>query len=329
MISAKTLRPFLAAGLLILAFPPSRGFGQAPPPQVQSFITQATTDFQSLSDYVNGTFSRSMGFYSTLGWNNPPQVFDLLGGPHFEIGFGAGADVIGLPNLGSVSLGALLLQSGINIPAVIPVPFPFATARVGLLNGLDAGVRVTYLPNVTIPEIGFAANFTGWGLDLRYKILDGAMLPTVTVGVSYDTLQGGFSVKTDMKQSTTYDYSGTGYNLDLTGTSVYAMSWNVRSFGAKLLVGKSLGMIFPFAAVGFQRNAGDISSNITATGTVTETSTSSSYPISATVNSDAGPVIFEPKYVFGFDLGEGLHWAVVGESNGTDIAGSTSFRVQF
>ena len=326
MIPSKTLRSFLAAaGLFTLAFLPSRGSAQAPPVQVQSFINQATADFQSLSDYVNNTFSRSMGFYSTLGWNNPPQVFDLLGGPHVEIGFGAGADVIALPNLNSVALGALLLQSGLNIPAAVPVPFPVGTARIGLMNGLDIGVRVMYLPNINIPDLGFSANFTGWGLDFRYKILDGATLPTLTTSVSYDTLEGGFSVKTDMNQSTTYS----GQTMDLTGTSIYNLNWNVRSFGAKLMVGKGLGMIFPFAAVGFQRNAGSISSSITATGNVTVNSTPPSYPVSATVNSGAPPTIFEPKYMLGFDLGEGLHWAVVGESNGTDIAGSTSFRVQF
>jgi hypothetical protein len=129
--------------------------------------------------------------------------------------------------------------------------------------------------------------------------------------------------------------SGTTYNDTLAGSTNFTQSWNVNSFGAKIMVGKDLGVIYPFAAIGFQRNSGSVSANIT--GTVTETVTDSGgvnqpgspSTISVTSQSAGTPVIFEPKYVLGFDLGEGFHWAVVGESNGTDIAGSTSFRVQF
>jgi len=291
--------------------------------QTQPFIDQAILDFQGMSDYVNGTFSKSLGFYSTLGWDNPPEVFDILGGPRVEVGVGAGADIIDLPDLNSIPLGALLLQSNLSIPSVIPIPFPVATARVGLMNGLDIGLRLTYLPNVSIPEIGFTADFTGWGLDFRYKILDGVTLPTVTVGVSWDTIQGQFSVSTNVDQTSTYQSQA----VAMSGNSVYSLHWDVKSFGSKLMVGKSLGMIYPFGAVGFQRNSGIVSSSINSNGNVTVGG--SSAPFDITVNSEAAPAIFEPKYILGFDIGQGLHWAVVGESNGTDIAGSTSFRIQF
>jgi hypothetical protein len=301
----------------------------------QNFINQMNNDYQAISSYVNGQFAKSMGFFSTLGWNTPPGVFDLLGAPKVEVGVGAGADVVNLTNINSLPLQALSVASNVSLPAVIPIPFPIGTARVGIFNGMDLGFRLAYLPLINIPDVGLSANYTGWGLDFRYKILDGIQWPTVTVGASWDTMNGSFSLSTNVNQSSTFVSSGTTYNDTLAGSTNFTQSWNVNSFGAKIMVGKDLGVIYPFAAIGFQRNSGSVSANIT--GTVTETVTDSGgvnqpgspSTISVTSQSAGTPVIFEPKYVLGFDLGEGFHWAVVGESNGTDIAGSTSFRVQF
>ena len=294
-------------------------------------------DYGTISSYVNGQFAKSMGFFSTLGWNTPPGVFDLLGAPKVEVGVGAGADIVNLTNLNNLPLQALLISSNVSLPSVMPIPFPIATARVGIFNGMDIGFRLAYLPVINLSDLGLSANYTGWGLDFRYKILDGIQLPTVTVGASWDTMNGSFSLNTSVNQSAVYTDPGTGlqYNDSLAGTTTYVQSWNVNSFGAKVMVGKDLGVIYPFAAVGFQRNSGNVSSSIA--GSITETVTGplptnapqGSSTVSLVVANRAVPVIFEPKYVLGFDLGQGFHWAVVGESNGTDIAGSTSFRVQF
>jgi hypothetical protein len=148
-------------------------------------------------------------------------------------------------------------------------------------------------------------------------------------------MSGSFSLNTNVNQSSTFVSGGTTYNDTLAGSTTFTQSWNVNSFGAKIMVGKDLGVIYPFAAIGFQRNSGSVSANIG--GTVTETVTDSGgvnqpgspSTVSVSAQNSGAPTIFEPKYVLGFDLGEGFHWAVVGESNGTDIAGSTSFRVQF
>jgi len=305
----------------------------------QNFINQMNADYQTISSYINGQFAKSMGFYSTLGWSTPPGVFELLGSPKVEVSVGAGADIVGLSNLNSLPLQALLVSSNVSLPSIVPIPFPIATVRVGLLKGLDVGFRLTYLPQIDLSNLGlgFSANYTGWGLDFRYKIFDGLHLPTVTVGASWDTMNGTFALATNVNQNAVYTDPGTGlqYNDNLTGTNTFTQSWDVKSFGAKLMVGKDLGIIYPFAAVGFQRNSGDVSANIT--GSVTETVTGplptntpqGSSTVSLAVGNHNAPIIFEPKYVLGFDVGEGFHWQVVGESNGTDIAGTTNFSIQF
>ena len=295
------------------------------------FQALADADCKSISDYVNGQFGRSLGFYTSLGWNTPPSVFDFVKGPHFEVGLGAGADVMTFPNLNSLILGALNLNANLNFPAIVPVPFPVATLKVGLFNGLDAGLKVNYLPQVSVPEVGLSANYLGWGLDLRYKILDGPLVPNITACASFDTMNGSFSVNTNVNQTTTYydSNNSTSYpNTTLQGNSTYTLNWNTRSLGLKVEVGKDLGLIYPFGAIGVQRNSGDVSSTMAVSGTVNVPGQGSG-TVGTSSLSDTQPVIFEPKYVLGFDLGEGFHWAVVAESNGTDVAGSTSFRLQF
>jgi len=49
--------------------------------------------------------------------------------------------------------------------------------------------------------------------------------------------------------------------------------------GAKLMIGKGLGILYPFAGIGFQRNEGSITSSMT--GALTETLTGGSFPGSA------------------------------------------------
>src|SRR5258708_24335069 len=107
------------------------------------FNAQATTDFQKITDFMNGPFVNSLGFFTGLGWSTTPTVFDFVSGPHFELGLAAGADFIGLPNVSSLSLPAISATSNISLPSSLPIPFPVLTGRLGLFNGFDIGVRYT------------------------------------------------------------------------------------------------------------------------------------------------------------------------------------------
>lgn len=297
------------------------------------FATDAQVDYRSLTNYINSRFAGSMGFFTSLGWNTPTQVFDLVSGPRVEVGAGLGADFINLPGLNSLALGAVQLSSNANIPAVVPAPFPVITGKVGLMNGLDLGVKFNYLPMINLPDLGFEANFFGWGLDLRYKLVEGATAPTVAVGISFDEMSGALSIGTPINQTGSYydaNTSTTYNNIVFSGNNNYTLNWSTKSFGAQIQAGKDLGVVFPFAAIGFQRNSGSITSTMTGSGNITiPSSLNSPTPVNVSATNSQTPTLFEPKFVVGLDFGMGLHWAIVGESNGTDISGSTSFRVQF
>src|SRR5208283_1647262 len=109
------------------------------------------------------------------------------------------------------------------LPSTVPFPFPMITGKVGLVNGMDLGVKFNYLPLISMSDIGFTANYFGWGLDLRYKIMEGATLPNMTVGVSFDSMKGSFTLNTGINQTSTYNDPGLGNcpNTTFTGTNMY------------------------------------------------------------------------------------------------------------
>ena len=297
---------------------------------IDDFNNEVTADFQQVSSYINGQFAKSMGFFSTLGWNTPPTVFDLLGNPKVQVGVGVGADLMYLSGLNSLPVSFVNVSSATGIPTFIPLPFPVATFRIGVLKGLDVGFRLTYIPQVNISDIGFETGNMGYGISLRYKILDGLGLPTVTVATTWDKMNGHFSITTDVNQSGSYQDGLNSYSASVSGPASYQQNWDVESFGAQIQVGKDLGVIYPFCAVGFQRNSGNVYSDFSAHFHEVLTGLGGgSQDANISAPSASLPVVLEPKFVVGFDVGAGFHWGVVAESNGTDIAGSTSFRVQF
>lgn len=315
--------------LLFLGFQKTLWAGQ----DTTDFINTATTDMQTIASFVNGPFANSLGFFTGLGWNTNPTVYDLTVGPHFSITFAAGADFIGLPNLNNLTgLSVVSAATNFSLPSGIPLPYPVVTARIGLFNGFDAGFRYTYLPPINAGSFG--GNFNGWGIDLRYKIFEGMGVPTVTLSTSYDTMTGTFNVSTsNINQTVTYTdpNSSNSYTGTLTGNSNYSLNWVTHSVGAKIAIGKQLGVFYPYAAVGFERNSGNITSTITGNFTAALGGSEPSTSFSPSVSATGAPVVLEPKYVLGLDLGggPGLQLAVVGESNGTDVAGTLTLAAGF
>ncbi len=301
---------------------------------------QANFDFQSIASFVNGPFVNSLGFFTGLGWDNTPSVYDLMSipGPHFSLSVGAGADFIPLPNLNNLSgLNVVSASSNFSLPSGVPLPYPVVTARIGLFPGMDAGFRYTTIPTVSAGGVG--GNMTGWGLDLRYKLFDGGELPTVTLVTSFDSMTGNVSISTGNISQTGITYtasgpgqSGTTYtNASLSGSSTYNLNWNTQSVGAMVMIGKSTVILYPFAGVGFQRNSGTITSSLTGSYTANLNDGSTPQTFNPSGVSAGAPVVLEPKFEAGLNFGAGLgiNWMVMAESNGTDLAASTSFLLGF
>jgi hypothetical protein len=310
-------KTILAVGFVFWGISPAQAATTA------QFLDAAKSDYQTISDYLTGKFAKNLGMFNTLGWNTAPTVLGLENSREVEFSLGGGAQFISFPDIQTLPLSALAVDSNVKVPSTVPAPIPVASLRVGLTNGLDIGFRYTYLPDISLPDIGFLAHFMGCGVDLRYCLFEGSELPSVSVGVSWDTLNGGFTVATDVGQTSTYQ----GSSVALSGKTNYSLNWNIKSFGSRLMLGKNLGRLYPFCAVGFERHSGWVSSATIANVATTVDSSSDARVI--TVTSSGAPDILEPKFVLGFDMGEGFHWGVTGESNGTDLAACTAFRAQF
>lgn len=326
--------------LLTVAFMAVCGFYGSAQAQLNTDIyglrNQANSDFQSIASFVNGPFVNSLGFFTSLGWDNTPSVYDLMSipGPHFSLSVGAGADFIPLPNLNNLTgLNVVSASSNFSLPSGVPLPFPVVTVRMGLFQGMDAGFRYTTIPSVSVGGVG--GTFTGWGLDLRYKLFDGGELPTVTLVTSFDSMTGNVSISTGNINQTGINYTapnGDNYpNASLTGSSIYALNWNTQSVGAMVMIGKSTVILYPFAGVGFQRNSGTITSSLNGSYTANLGDGSTPLTINPSGVSAGTPVVLEPKFEAGLNFGAGLgiNWMVMAESNGTDLAASTSFLLAF
>jgi hypothetical protein len=293
------------------------------------YTRDITADYDRISDTLNSDLGRVFGFYSTLGWNDGPSGLDLIKGPHVEFGGDVGADFVKIHSK-DVPLTVLSPDSNVDIPSSLPLPFPVWHARVGIWKGLDFGFRATGYPRIEKNQVSTANR--GLGFALRYNAIHGLTLPDVSVQVTWDRMRGDASFSTDVNQQAPYNDGGATYTGSVSGQTIYREIWDVHSFGVKVMVGKSVGIFHPYGAVGIQRSAGSIQSNLglDLNGTLTDSSnmTTSLPPLQKTLARSAVPPITQPKYMVGFELGEGFYWSNLFETNGRDYAVSTGFRAK-
>jgi len=299
----------------------------------QDFDAQAKLDSQIIADSLNRSFANSAGFFASLGWNNPSCGFESATGTRMELGLDFGLDFISFPSFSSLPLGALSGPAIVHMPVNLPALYPAIMGRITLFNRFDLGVRLTYLPVVTFYDTNITTNFIGYGLNTRLRILQGEGLPDLSLGLSWANQNGNFSLASEADQNSTYKdpTDGLTYNAMVAGRTFYSMNWDVKSFGIKMVLGKNLGFVYPFIALGLQAHSGTISSKLS--GSVTETLSGppgggTSNP-DITASSSGSPIYSEPEYAIGIDSGGSFHWTLVGQSNGTDVAISMGFHTQY
>lgn len=324
---ARRPRPFFwfAGFLLTLGCLPASVRSQA----VDDYLAEVRSDVNLIADHLNPQFARVMGFYSTLGWNDGPGGLDLMLGPHVEFGVALGVDLVKIDTT-SFDTSVLSTQTALDIPKRLPLPYPAWHARVGLLKGLDFGVRGTGIPRENRNDVSVFNQ--GYGFSLRYLAVHGVTYPDVSVQATWDTMKGNASYATTFDQQEPYTDGGTTYQGALAGTTTCEETWRVRSFGLKVMVGKSMGVFHPFASAGFQRYAGTVQTRLSmdVNGTLYD---ASHIPVGTGLLSDvfvrsAEPPVTQPKFTAGFELGTGFYWTNVFETNGHDYAASTGFRAK-
>jgi hypothetical protein len=348
MFDRKSL--YLWVFLALAGVVPQISWAQTPAQQAANdFAAQAAQDFQNVSTFVNSQFAPNLGFLSTLGWNTPPTVFnwDSVTGPHIAIGVGVGADFFKisdtplhlsvLNNNSETNPGQQLNQSlqGAGLPG-LPVPYPFANIRVGLIEGLDIGFRYTEIPTIAVNSSSYNINahYTGYGFDLRYKLIQGHNLPNLTMGVHWNTLNGEIALGASANQSGDYTdpNSHVTFATTVTGNAIYDESWSVNDFGPELTLGYNvLGILYPYAGIGFERYSGSVSATLRGSATVTADTIPSTGPMSANIPLNyinaQEPTTFEPHYLVGVSLLS--FWNFVGEANGPSESLNTSFQLAF
>jgi hypothetical protein len=295
-----------------------------------NFQKDVQSDYDMVSDFVNGQLARSFGFYSGLGWQVNPTVLDLLNGPRIEVGVGVGADLMKLGNVDSLRFKALESGGNIDLPKIMPFPFPVWHLKGGLLKGVDFGLRGGSIPRLRLNEGQFSYVSKNLGMELRCRAIERKDLPTVTVCASWDKLQGDCYANTNVDQKSQYLDGGILYDVTILGKAVYYTSWNVHSFGVKVLVGKYFGVIYPFAGFGFQRNAGVVHSqlNVKVHESVTDGVLTPQQDVELNYYNDRRPKVVENKVLCGVELGGPFFWTILFETNGRDTAFSTGFRLQ-
>lgn len=208
-------------------------------------------DPPSLKDLQKGvaSFSKNLAetlpFNSSLGLNwSSAYVGKFLPSipPHFGVGGSFGFTTMDTPAMKTLA-GFLDSKLPVSV-SFLPLPAYTAEARIGgFILPFDVGVKYGYLPPAEL--FGIGTNYLLLGADIRYALLDKPILPKVSIGVGFNYLEGGISVKT-----------GSGFSLAYGGHSISMekpkteFTWATKSLDFKAQVSQSFLIITPYIGVG-------------------------------------------------------------------------------
>jgi len=218
-----------------------------------SFSAMAADPFPSFKDLQDNAAEFSEGLAKTLPFNASlglnwsdafiGKLFPSLP-PHFGVGVSLGMTTMDSPIMKTLS-GLLNTKLPVSI-SKMPIPAYTAEARVGgFILPFDIGVKVGYLPEVEL--FGIGSNYLLVGGDIRYAVLNNAILPKVSIGVGVNYLQGGVFAKmgTDIPGLE----FGAGNSISLEKPKV-EFTWITKSLDFKAQISKSFLIITPYAGLG-------------------------------------------------------------------------------
>jgi hypothetical protein len=235
------------------------------------------SQFQAgFSDFASGVASGlPLNAATGLNWSDAyiGQLLDVP--PHWGVGVTLGATIIPSSALQKVT-GALgvSLPSNLSYLGSLGVPIPAYTLE-GRIGGFglpfDIGLKFGYLsPDMMkFLSLGFDINYFLAGADIRFALLKGDLvLPSVSVGVGYTYMKGGFSIPHVLGANVnmaSFTYNSTTYNLAMSDPTL-DFNWSTNVIDLKVQVSKSFLILTPYigaaASYGISSAGGGASSTI-------------------------------------------------------------------
>ncbi|MFA7566450.1 MAG: DUF6588 family protein [Alkalispirochaeta sp.] len=231
--------------------------------------------FKSSFETFSDEFATSLPMNSTIGLNwSDAYIGQLLAvPPNFGVGVTTGVTTIPgsvftdlLDDLGVSASG------GVDDVAAIGLPLPgyAIDGRVGgFILPFDVGVKVGILPAIKLGDV--EAEYTNVGFDVRYAVLEGGILPKVSVGVGYNYLSGRIATPLGLGATEIggVEYNNNTYTLVMSDPDL-EFGWEANVFDFKAQVSKSFLIVEPHfgvgASVGTATTTTGLSTDITVQG---------------------------------------------------------------
>ena len=224
-------------------------------------VAPVVAQLPDISDYKSGLqsfsdeFATSLPMNSTIGLNwSDAYVGQLLPIPSLGIGITTGVTTVPgdvftslLDDLNIEPSSGALESIG---SAGLPIPGYAIDARIGgLVLPFDVGLKFGTLPGLSVGDVD--VEYQNIGADIRYAILDGGVLPKVSVGVGYNRLSGRISTPLGIgTQSFNNGVSGRGRaEAELTDPEL-ALDWTANVFDVRLQASKSFLIVEPHIGLG-------------------------------------------------------------------------------
>ncbi|MFP4152749.1 MAG: DUF6588 family protein [Alkalispirochaeta sp.] len=238
-------------------------------------------EFEESFDTFSGEFAKSVPMNSMIGLNwSDAYIGQLLGvPPHFGVGVTTGVTTIpGSVFINLVDDLGVDTSGGVGDLGAFGVPIPgyAVDARAGgFILPFDVGVKVGLIPSIKLGDV--EAEYTNVGFDVRYAVLDGGILPKVSVGVGYNYLNGRISTPLGIGDTeiTSISADADGDGTDETYTLVVEdpdldFGWQANVFDFKVQASKSFLIIEPHiglgAAVGSATTTTGLTTDVTVQG---------------------------------------------------------------
>lgn len=265
----KRFVPLLIAVLMVVSV--SGAFAQTD--EIASLDT-----FKSAFTNFSDEFARSLPMNSMIGLNwSDAYIGQLLPIPSFGVGITSGFTTIPASVFTDLTsdLG-ITVGGGIgDLPSVgIPLPGYAFDARVGGIGiPFDVGLKFGTIGSLELGDV--EAEYTNFGIDFRYAVLDGGVLPKVSVGLGYNRLSGRVATPLGLGSTTITSVDVPGGNPAdvLLSDPKLDFDWTANVIDLKAQVSKSFLIIEPHFGLGAafgsaETNAG-LKSSVSAVDTVT------------------------------------------------------------